>query len=342
MTPSPGTDAWLAQVAEEIIEPARPIVDPHHHLWHGNRWTKGAPYLLDDLWADTQSGHNIQKTVFVECRSNYREDGPEHLRPVGETEFVAGIAARSANEPNKATIAGIVSHANLTVGDKLDEVLDAHEEVGNGLFRGIRHAGSRHPNPSEAYGPGTNPAGLFLNENFQTGVRRLGKRGYTYESWHYHMQLPGFTTLAKSAPDTTIILDHFGTPLGTPSYINQREEIFEQWKIDIAALAECPNVHAKLGGLAMPDNGFGWHEAAKPATSDELVAAQKRYYLHMIDCFGAERCMFESNFPVDKLSISYAVVWNAFKKMVADFSESEKDALFYGTAAKVYNLEVTN
>ena len=141
-----------------------------------------------------------------------------------------------------------------------------------------------------------------------------------------------------AAPDTTIILDHFGTPLGTQSFREQREAIFAQWQVDIAKLAECPNVYAKLGGLAMPDNGFGWHEAAQPATSDELVHAQKRYYLHTIECFGVDRCMFESNFPVDKLSISYAVLWNAFKKMVAGFSEAEKQALFYGTAARVYRL----
>jgi predicted TIM-barrel fold metal-dependent hydrolase len=169
-------------------------------------------------------------------------------------------------------------------------------------------------------------------------VRFLGQRGYTYESWHYHMQLGEFRILARSAPETTMILDHFGTPLGHGAYAAQREAIFAQWQKDMAALAQCPNIYAKLGGLAMPDNGFGWHEAEKPATSDELVAAQKRYYLHAIDCFGPERCMFESNFPVDKLSISYAVLWNALKKMVADFSEHEKEALFYGTAAKVYQL----
>jgi len=338
MNPIPGTQAWRAQVTEEIVEPERPIIDPHHHLWHTNTWTQGAPYLLEDLWIDTQTGHNIQKTVFVQCGASYRTDGPEHLKPIGETEFVAEQARQSADGSGRAVIAGIVSHADLTLGDRLAEVLDAHEDAGKGLFRGIRHAGSHHPNPSEAYRPGINPPGLFLREDFQAGVRHLGERGHTYESWHYHTQLPDFRTLANSAPNTTIILNHFGTPLGTPSYIDQREEIFRQWQVDMASLAQCPNVYAKLGGLAMPDNGFGWHEAATPATSDGLVAAQNRYYRHTIDCFGPERCMFESNFPVDKLSISYPVVWNAFKKMVADFTEDEKHALFYGTAAKVYRL----
>jgi predicted TIM-barrel fold metal-dependent hydrolase len=261
------------------------------------------------------------------------------LKPVGETEYVAGVAATSAAaSPGKAVIAGIVGHADLTLGDVLDEVLEAHEAAGRGLFRGIRHAGAHHPHPEEAFLPGRFAPGLFLDEAFQAGVRLLGQRGYTYESWHYHFQLCDFCELAQAAPQTTIILDHFGTPLGTASFRGQREAIFERWQADIATLARCPNVYAKLGGLAMPDNGFGWHEAAKPATSDELVAAQKPYYLHTIECFGVDRCMFESNFPVDKLSISYAVLWNAFKKMVAGFTEEEKYALFYGTAAKVYQL----
>ncbi|HRW08315.1 MAG TPA: amidohydrolase family protein [Caldilineaceae bacterium] len=327
---TPHNAEWLAQVTEPIIDPERPIIDPHHHLWHANRWTHGAPYLLDDLWADTQSGHNVQKTVFVQCSSSYRTDGSEHLKPIGETEFVAAIAeASAAQNEGKAVIAGIVSHADLTLPTALlDAVLDAHEAAGRGRFRGIRHAGAHHPNPAEAYGPGLNPPGLFLREDFQAGVRQLGQRDYTYESWHYHMQLKEFTALARATSETTIILDHFGTPLGVGSYATARETIFTEWQQDIAELAQCPNVYAKLGGLAMPDNGFGWHEASCPATSDELVAAQKRYFDHMIDSFGAERCMFESNFPVDKLSIAYPVLWNAFKKIAADYSASEKDALF--------------
>lgn len=338
-------ESWYAQVTEEIIDPDRPIIDPHHHLWHERQWSGGSrsAYLLDDLWNDTESGHNIQKTVFIECRANYHQTGPEHLRPVGETAFVAENALQSADparNPNgdKAMIAGIISHANLTLGDTVNEMLDAHEAAGKGFFRGIRHAGAAHPHPEEAFIVGRFPPGLFLEQDFQAGVRLVGQRGYTYEAWFYHFQIPEFTALAKSAPNTTIIIDHFGTPLGSKSYRDHREEIFAQWKLDIAELAQCPNVYAKLGGLAMPDNGFGWDQADKPATSDELVATQKHYYMHTLDCFGVERCMFESNFPVDKWSISYPVVWNAFKKMTADFSEDEKQALFYDTAAKVYSL----
>jgi L-fuconolactonase len=341
MKPLPGTKAWYAQVTEDILEPQRPIIDPHHHLWYERDSPNHMPdYLLADLWADTGSGHKIEKTVFIECGSCYRRTGPEHLKPVGETEFVARIAAQTtAEQPARAVIAGIVAHADLTGGENLDEVLDAHEAAGKGRFRGIRHAGAHHPQPKEAHILGAYPEGLFLDEAFQAGVRHLGRRGYTYESWHYHTQLRDFTTLARAAPETTIILDHFSIPLGTQSFRDQREAIYQQWRVEIARLAECPNVYAKLGGMAMPDNGYGWDQADRPATSDELVAAQKRYYLHTIEVFGVKRCMFESNFPVDRQSISYAVLWNAFKKMAADFSEDEKTALFYGTAAKVYRLE---
>jgi predicted TIM-barrel fold metal-dependent hydrolase len=169
-------------------------------------------------------------------------------------------------------------------------------------------------------------------------MRVLGRLGYTYDTWHFHHQNAAFADLARAVPETTMILDHFGTPLGVGPYAGRREEIFVQWKLDVARIAKCPNVVARLGGLAMPDNGFGWFGRDKPPTSDEFAAAQSRYYLHMIECFTPERCMFESNFPVDKLSLSYPVLWNGLKKIVQDFSEDEKDAMFRGTATRIYRL----
>ena len=333
-----GRNAIRKLVREDILEPERGIIDPHHHLWpEGHLGLR--QYLLADLWRDTGSGHKIEQTVFLECGTDYRTSGPEHLKPVGETEFAASVAAETSEAGgSKAFIAGIVGYADLTGGERLDEALDAHAAAGRGLFRGIRHAGARHPRPEEGFLPGRAPEGLFLDPAFQAGVRRLGQRGYTYESWLYHFQISDFAALARSAPDTVIILDHLGTPLGTKSFRARRDEIFANWKADIALLAQCPNVHVKLGGLAMPDNGFGWDAAARPATSDELAAAQREYYLHAIACFGPQRCMFESNFPVDRLSISYAVLWNAFKKIAAGFSESDTAALFHDTAARVYRL----
>ncbi|MEM7079287.1 MAG: amidohydrolase family protein [Pseudomonadota bacterium] len=326
-------ESWLQQVREPIIDPQREIVDPHHHLWARSSWN----YELAELWGDTGDGHNVVQTVFLECGSEYHRDGPEHLQPVGETVYVQGIAAASQADATQATIAGIVARADLSL-DNLDEVLDAHESKGAGLFRGIRHSGARDPHPEALMIAGQAPAGLYLDAAFQRGVARLGERGYSYDTWHYHHQNADFCTLAKAVPDTTMVLDHFGTPLGVGPYAGERETIYSAWQRDIEAIAKNPNVVAKLGGLAMPDNGFGWHERDLPPTSDEFVEAQARYYHHTIECFGPQRCMFESNFPVDRLSLSYHVLYNGLKKIAANYSDAEQDQMFSGTARRVYRL----
>ena len=327
---------WLESVTEEILEPDRPIIDPHHHLWRA----RGAgDYLLPELWRDTGSGHNIRQTVFIECHAEYRDHGPSHLRPVGETEFVAAIAAASRQDDSQATITGIVAHADLRLPlAQLDAVLDAHEVASEGLFRGIRHAGACEDNPEFLLIKPRQPKGLYQDPDFRRGLAHLGKRGLSYDTWHYHHQNRDFLELARAVPETTMVLDHFGTPLGVGPYAGRRQEIFSQWREDIAEIARCPNVYAKLGGLAMPDNGFGWNLRVTPPGSDEFVSAQQDYYHHTLDCFGADRCMFESNFPVDKWSLSYHVVWNGFKKLAANYSEDEKSRLFYHTAAEVYRL----
>jgi predicted TIM-barrel fold metal-dependent hydrolase len=337
--PQPGTQAWLDQHVEEILEPERPIIDPHHHLW---KKRPGGDYLLENLWADTCSGHNIVKTLFMECRAFYLREGPEHLRPTGETLYVSEQARLSSEAEGKAEIAGIIAFADLTLADTapelLEEVLARHEEICEGRFRGIRHAGARDKHPEHLTIPLQAPPYLYGKESFRQGLRVLAGKGLTYDTWHYHHQNQDFIELAQAIPECTLVLDHFGTPLGVGLYRGCRDEIFRQWKQDMRALSRCENVYVKLGGLAMPDNGFGWDQADRPPGSDEIVASQEQYYRHMIDCFGPERCMFESNFPVDRLSVSYGVLWNAFKKMAAHYSEAEKQALFYGTAANVYRV----
>jgi predicted TIM-barrel fold metal-dependent hydrolase len=335
--PAPGSQAWLNQVREEAIDPDRPIIDPHHHLWVARGdW---GPYLLGQLWADTGGGHNIQKTVFIECRASYRADGPEHLRSVGEAEFVAGIARASREGGGGAEIAGFVGHTDLRQGEaQLREVLAAQADAAQGLFRGIRHAGARDANPEALTIPGRGSEGLYADADFRAGVALLGRLGHTYDTWHYHHQNADFAALARAVPGTTLVLDHFGTPLGVGAYADQRDAIFSQWQRDIAEIARCPNVVAKLGGLAMPDNGFGWDRRALPAHSDELVEAQGRYYRHTIECFGPQRCMFESNFPVDRRSLPYVSYWNAMKKIAAGYSEGEQHAMFHDTAARVYRI----
>ena len=329
--PTPGTQDWLDLVVEDIVDPVLPIVDPHHHLWPEG----GAlPYGLAELHADVGSGHRVQRTVFVECGAAYRADDASVFAPVAETEFVAAAAT---GDPAHL-IRGIVAHADLRSTD-LEAVLDAHQAAGQGLFRGIRHALSHAREPDVLMIPGRAPEGLYVDPAFRAGVARLGQRGLTYDTWHYHYQNAELLELARAVPGTTIVLDHFGTPLGVGPYAAKRDEIFEQWQIDIQAISQCDNVMAKLGGLAMPDNGFGWHTDDRPPTSDEFVAAQRRYYLHAIECFGPRRCMFESNFPVDRFSLSYRTLWNAFKKMTDGFTADERTSMFSATAARVYSLD---
>ena len=336
-----GSDAWLNQVREEIIDADREIIDPHHHLWK-KRFNRD--YLLPELWSDTNSGHNVKKTVFIECRAFYRREGEEHLKSVGETEYIAALARESkANADSSAYIAGIVAHCDLTLaGDSeelLLEALEQHRTASGGLLRGIRHSAARDRRPEDLFIVGSAPPYLHGQESFRKGLRIIAEQGLSYDSWHYHHQNLDFLDLARAVPECTMILDHFGTPLGVGIYKHCRDEIYQEWKQEIAAIARCPNVYAKLGGLAMPDNGFGWHLQDRPPSSDEFIKTQQKYYMHAIECFGPERCMFESNFPVDRLSINYHVLFNAYKKMVADFSNDEQHAMFYATAEKVYHLQ---
>jgi predicted TIM-barrel fold metal-dependent hydrolase len=328
-------EQWLGQVKEAILEPALPICDPHHHLWDH----PGRRYLLEELLADTGSGHHVVATVFVECMSMYRAGGPEAARPVGETEFVNGVAAMSASGRYGTTrvAAGIVGFADLTLGDRVGAVLDAHQAA-SPRFRGIRHAAGWDASEQVRNSHTNPPPGLLGDARFRQGFAELGRRGLSFDAWLYHPQLAELTGLATAFPDTAIVLDHLGGPLGIGPYENRRAEVFTYWKAAIRELARCRNVVAKLGGLVMPINGFGFHRRDRPATSTELVDATRDWYLHAIECFGPDRCMFESNFPVDKASGSYHVLWNAFKRLTAGFAEAERAALFHDTAARVYRL----
>jgi L-fuconolactonase len=327
---------------EDVLEPGLPIIDPHHHLWdrQGNR------YLLDELLADTGqvdahgARHNVRATVFVECASMYRADGPAALQPVGETEFVNGIAAMSASGGYGDTrvAAGIVSFADLSLGAAVREVLQAHIDAARGRFRGIRHAAGWHASEQIRNSHSDPIEHLLLDARFREGFAQLAPLGLSFDAWLFHAQLPELTDLARAFPDTTIVLDHFGGPLGIGPYAGQGDAVYAHWTRDIDALARCPNVVVKLGGLAMPINGFAWHKGERLPTSQQLADATARYYLHTIDRFGPTRCMFESNFPVDKVSCSYLVLWNSFKRLATGFSAAEKAALFHDTAARVYRL----
>jgi len=334
----PVRDDWLARRTEAILEPALPIVDPHHHLWERPGWR----YMLDDLLADTNSGHNIIGTVFVQCRSMHRAGGPVEFRPVGETEFVNGIAAMSASGGYGAAkiCAGIVGHVDLCLGGRAAEVLEAHIRAGSGRFRGIRHITAYDADPTlmnPAYSP---PPGLMADAKFREGFACLAPLNLTFDAWLYHPQIGDVTALARAYPGTGICLNHIGGPLAIGSYAGRRDEIFATWAKSIRELATCANVVVKLGGMAMRINGWDFHEKADPPSSEALAAAWKPYVETCIAAFGANRCMFESNFPVDKGSYGYAPFWNACKLLAKGASTTEKTDLFSGTAARFYRLDL--
>ena len=327
---------WLARVKEPILEPDLAIVDPHHHLWDRPNWR----YLHDDLLADTGSGHNIVATVFVQCRAFHKATGPESLRPVGETQFVAGTSAMAeSGQYGKTRLCeGIVGHADLTLGGKVESVLEAHVKAGNGRFRGIRHITAWDSDPvvmNPAYTP---PRYVLKDPTFQQGLKTLGRMGLSFDAWLYHPQIDDLAAAAEACPDTRMVLDHVGGPLAISAYEGKRQGEFPKWKASIQALAKHPNVYVKVGGLGMRINGFRFEDGENPPTSDALATAWKPYVETCIEAFGANRCMFESNFPVDKGSYSYPVFWNACKLLAKGASAAEKKDLFAGTAQRFYRL----
>ena len=328
---------WLGRRREPVIEPGLPIVDPHHHLWdHPNH-----RYLFAELLSDLRSGHDIRATVFVECSSMYRSEGPPEFRPVGETDFVNGVAAMFASGtygPLRAC-AGIVGFADLLQGARIAEVLEAHIAAGGGRFRGIRMPFVWHPD-KRLRSPRTDPPGdLMRDRQFRAGFAQLAPLGLSFEAWAYHTQLRELADLADAFPDTTIILNHVGGAVGIGPFEGKRETVFADWSAAIRHLARCPNVYVKLGGLGMKIFGLGFHGAKMPPSSAELARAWKPYIETCIEAFGVERAMFESNFPVDNEVCSYRVIWNAFKRIAAGCSAAEKAALFSRTAATAYRLE---
>lgn len=330
-------DDWLAQVREDTIDPALPICDPHHHLWDRREGRVERRYLLDEILRDVQSGHTIVSTVFIEHLAMFRAEGPEEMKYVGEVEFANGIAAMAASGLYGRTrvAAGIVGYADLAAGSRVRAVLEAEMAAAPGRLRGIRCTGAWDPDPriARAKGPG-----FYLDAKFREGFAELDALGLSFDLTSRFHQLADCADLARAFPGTTMILNHLGGLAGIGAYAGRQEEIFATWRKGMAELATCPNVAVKLGGLAMDYTGFGWHERPKPPTSRELCDATRPYYETAIELFGPGRCMFESNFPVDKISCSYNVLWNSFKRITEGYSAGEKAELYHDTAARVYRL----
>jgi predicted TIM-barrel fold metal-dependent hydrolase len=331
--------AWQKPAHEAALEPELPIVDPHHHLWDSEE--RGGRYLIHELLADTSTGHNIVATVFIEAGAMYRADGPAEMRPVGEVEFVNGVAAMSASGGygKSRLCAGIVGHADLTLGDRVQPVLEALIAAGNGRFRGIRHGVTWDTGNAAKFGRRQVPPHQVLDPVFRKGFARLAPLGLSFESWQFHPQLPDAIDLLRAFPDTHVILNHVGGPLGLPPHEN-RDEVFKIWRGHIRELAQFPNLNVKLGGLGMLYLNWDFHLRDVPPSSEELAAAWRPYIETCIEAFGVNRCMMESNFPVDKQTCGYGVLWNALKRITKNCSAAEKAALYRDTAARVYRLAV--
>jgi predicted TIM-barrel fold metal-dependent hydrolase len=345
-------------MTEAILEPDLPIVDPHHHLWDLRPLLPGFPeprhsfletiarsayYNFDHLRGDLETGHRVVATVFMECGAFYRAGADESLKPVGEVEFVNGVAAQSASGlyGELRACAAIVGHADLTLGDGAERVLETLVEAAPDRFRGIRHSGAWDPDTDVLGPPFHARQGLYASAAFRTGFAQLAPLGLSFDAWVLEPQLGDVLALARAFPDTPIVLDHCGTPVGTASYAGKLDENFERWRTSIRALGQCPNVHVKLGGLAMSFCGMPAEGPEAGYASERLAEMWKPYIDTCIEAFGPNRAMFESNFPVDRWGASYPVLWNAFKRLAAGASADEKRALFSGTAARVYRIEDT-
>lgn len=327
----PVREHWLRLGEEQAIEPTLPIIDAHHHFYDRPGWT----YLQAEYLADATSGHAVEASVYMQALARYRAGGPVAMAPVGETEFVVASTA-DVSRPQVAK--GIVGYADLRLGAEVAAVLEAHQAAGQGRFKGVRHLTTWDSDSSLANPLTAAPQGLLGDAQFRAGLAQLQARGLSYDAWLFWPQLPELIDVAAAFPDLRIIVNHCGGIVRIGAYAERHAEVFEHWSASMKALARLPNVHLKLGGLGMRINGFGLDKAELPPSSDFLAATWRPWMLTCIEAFGPERCMFESNFPVDKGSYSFVNGWNAFKKLTADMAPGERQRLFHGTASSVYRL----
>jgi L-fuconolactonase len=333
---------WLATCEEEPLEPSLPIVDAHHHLYD----RPGFRYLLDDILRDLYSGHNVRATVIVQARAMLTVDAPPHLQPLGETEFANGVAAMSASGiyGDARVCAGIVGFADLTLGDGIRPILERHiSRAGGTIAEGGRFRGVRQPLTWDADASLMNPVyriseHMMDSREFRAGFAHLARLGLSFEGWVFFPQLPKLAALARAFPETQIVLNHCGGVIGIARYAGQRDDVFHQWKRGVMELARCPNVMVKLSGLGMKLGGFGFENKERAPSSIELAQAWRPWIESCIEAFGPSRCMYGSNFPVDKGSYGYGIGLNALKRLTAGASPSEKAHIFWRSAKTFYRL----
>ncbi|RKE34704.1 putative TIM-barrel fold metal-dependent hydrolase [Paraburkholderia sp. BL23I1N1] len=330
---------WLALHDEPVLEAHWPIVDAHHHLWD----RQSGRYLAHEFVDDVNSGHRVVSTVYVQCRSMLRADGPVEMRPVGEVEFANGVAAMSESGVYGQTrcCEAIVGGADLTLGSEVAPVLETMLQVSGGRLRGIRNPLAWHESAAVSSSPVTPPRDLMQNVKFRAGVATLAGYGLSLDVWVYHTQLDAVYELARGVPDVMVVINHFGGPVGVGPHAGRRADVLGEWRNSLQRLARLPNTLMKLGGAGMSVFGYEFASAELPPSSQQLADAWRPYFEVCVDLFGADRCMFESNFPVDKGMFSYRVLWNAFKRLADGASQSERQSLLCGTASRTYRLRGT-
>jgi len=337
---------WWCRRPEAAIEPAWEIVDAHCHFWperslpdpaDNSRELQTSRYLPDEFLRDSTRGHAVKQCVYVECGSAYFSEGPEELRPVGESEFAAELAEQLARSQSATELSAVVAHADMR-SSNLAAVLEAHEKAGGGLLRGVRHSAARLEDPSARLIAGAAPPGLYRDQDFRRGVALVGECGLVFDAFQFHFQLDDLAGLARFASNTTIVVNHLGGPVGFRPKSEPTDPVFAAWAERIEMLAELPNLVMKLGGLASIVTGYDGYQRDEPPLAREFVDDRAAYFHHAIRCFGAERCMFESNFPVDSVSISYTALWNAYKLIAIDYSAADRRDLLAETARRVYRL----
>jgi L-fuconolactonase len=333
----PPDQDWLGQgPVEEVLLPDLPIIDTHHHLWIRPDYE----YLLPEFAADLDCGHNVVATVYAECHSMYRASGPDGFKPVGETEFVVGQSAQSASGGYGRTrvAAGLFGYADLTLGGSVREVLEAHVTAANGRFKGIRFQANWDASDKIRNGEPALRPGMLIEPAVQDGLKTLVDMDLVLDCQVFFPQLPDVARTADALPELTIVLNHCGGPLGYGPYVDNQAEHYAVWRRNLVEVARRPNVVCKLGGILVRTSDFDYINAEKPATSEQLAGAWRRWIEPCIEAFGAQRCMFESNYPVEKLGISYGSLWNTFKRLSATASEGEKRSMFSENAKRIYRL----
>jgi L-fuconolactonase len=305
------------------------ICDPHVHLYPEGRKRS---YGIDELRADTTDGHEIESVVYVEAANGFRADGPEALRPVGETEWVV-------QQDDAGLIAGIVGYADLRLGDAVEDVLEAQRLAGRGRFRGIRYRTNWDASRDVENSRFADRPGLLDDADVGRGVAALGRLGLTLDLFVYFHQLDEVERLARAHPGVTMIVDHYGTPVAIGPYAGRRNEVLAALRRGLEPLVGLPNVQLKLGGLGWPGHGFGWETWAEPPAAVEVAAAWSPLTAWCIDAFGPDRCMCESNYPSDRPSLPYRTIWDAQLLLTRDLAHHERAAVLHDTAVRVYRLD---